>query len=62
MPEIRRSEHNFGDVAAWHIAVDRVGVYIRAYAADAINISVEDARDIAHAILELTDVKELTDE
>lgn len=55
MPEIRRSEHNFGDVAAWHVAVDRVGVYIRAYAANAINISVEDARDIAHAILELTD-------
>lgn len=39
----------------WHIARNNIGVYIRAYAADAINISVEDARDIAHAILELTD-------
>lgn len=50
MVDVRRGENN-----AWHVAIDPVGVYIRAYAADAINISVEDARDIAHAILELTD-------
>lgn len=50
MVDVRRGENN-----NWHIARDELGVYIRAYAADAINISVEDARDIAHAILELTD-------
>lgn len=55
MTEVRRSEHLFGNTAAWHVSVNPLGVYIRAYAADAINISVEDARDIAHAILELTD-------
>lgn len=49
MVDVRRGENN-----SWHVAIDPVGVYIRAYAADAINISVEDARDIAHAILELT--------
>lgn len=48
MVDVRRTEN-------WHVAVDSIGVYIRAYAADPINISVEDARDIAHAILELTD-------
>lgn len=52
MVDIRRSED---DGFSWHIARNNVGVYIRAYTADAINISVEDARDIAHAILELTD-------
>lgn len=50
MVDVRRGENN-----EWHIAVNPVGVYIRAYAADPINISVQDARDIAHAILELTD-------
>lgn len=50
MVDVRRGEGN-----SWHVARNDLGVYIRAYAADAINISVEDARDIAHAILELTD-------
>lgn len=50
MVDVRRGEGN-----SWHVAIDSVGVYIRAYAADPINISVQDARDIARAILELTD-------
>lgn len=50
MVDVRRGPNN-----NWHIALDPVGVYIRAYAADPINISVEDARAIAHAILELTE-------
>lgn len=48
MVDVRRTEN-------WHVAKNDLGVYIRAYAANPINISVEDARDIAHAILELTD-------
>lgn len=49
MVDVRRGE-------TWHIAVNGLGVYIRAHLmADPINISVQDARDIAHAILELTD-------
>lgn len=52
MVDIRRSEDNG---FSWHIAKNNVGVYIRAYAADPINISVQDAREIAHAILELTE-------
>lgn len=52
MVDIRRSEDNG---FSWHIARDNVGVYIRAYNSDAINIPTQDAIDIAHAILELTD-------
>lgn len=52
MVDIRRSEDNG---FSWHIARDKVGVYIRAYNSDAINIPTQDAIDIAHAILDLVE-------
>lgn len=56
MVDVRRGGSHLSDPRlGWHVAKNDLGVYIRAYAADSINISVEDARDIAHAILELTD-------
>jgi hypothetical protein len=51
--EIRRGEHN-----AWHIAAQVGGVYIRLYpAGEAVVLTTDVAREIATAILEVTDVR-----
>lgn len=50
MVDVRR-----GPNGNWHVAKDRVGIYIRAYESNAINISIDDAIEIAHAILDLVE-------